>query len=221
MNKKVKQKLVLSFVTILSRPLLFLYKSSLSVHIFNRRYVRQCIRNGEHLLYTFWHENMILPLLVHENQGIYVLVSHHFDGEVIARILRIFGYHTIRGSSTRGGKEAYNEMKKRLAESQMKIAFTPDGPRGPRREAKLGIIRLASETGAPIIPMAVAADRFTRLKSWDKLLIFHPFSRCTLVYHKPFYVPSGLNQQQLSEYGKKLSQITSKLDEEAIKCLPG
>lgn len=181
--------------------------------------MKECQLRGESILYECWHENMILSLLVHANQGVHVLVSQHFDGEIIARILKTFGYRTVRGSSTRGGWKAYLEMKKRMNLFRYDLAFTPDGPRGPRRASKLGIIRLASETGAPIIPVGVAAEKFMRLNSWDKLFIILPFSRCSLVYHKPIYVPAGLNFQQLKEYGRKLNIINNQLDKEAEKCL--
>jgi lysophospholipid acyltransferase (LPLAT)-like uncharacterized protein len=162
---------------------------------------------------------MILPMLVHEFQGISVLVSQHFDGEVIATILKTFGYPSIRGSSTRGGKAAYNQMKKLLNHQRTEMAFTPDGPRGPRRQAKLGIIKLAAETGSPIIPIAVSATRFIRLNSWDRLFIIFPFSKCSLIYHKPLYVPQNSNTKTLESYAEKLTRITTDLEQEAEKCL--
>jgi lysophospholipid acyltransferase (LPLAT)-like uncharacterized protein len=214
--KKLKEKYILFLAKIVARPLLILYRQTLSIRIKNRKFVRSCRKNGEHILFTFWHEYMILPLLLHEKQGIHVLVSQHFDGEVIATILAVFGYPSIRGSSTRGGDRAYKFMHSRLKRKRSELAFTPDGPRGPRRKAKFGIIRLASETGAPIIPLAVAANRFKRIKSWDRLFLILPFSRCSLVYHKPFYVPKNAN---LESYALKLSAITNALDQEAEQCL--
>jgi lysophospholipid acyltransferase (LPLAT)-like uncharacterized protein len=219
MNKVLKQKIFLFIASVLTKPILMLYRSTLSIRIYHRSLVQTCQRRGESLLYEFWHEYMILPLLIHENQGIRVLVSQHFDGEIIARILKAFGYRTVRGSSTRGGREAYHEMKKKIQNHRHEMAFTPDGPRGPRRISKPGIIRLASETGALIIPMAIAANKFIRLNSWDKLFIMLPFSRCALVYHEPIYIPAGLDSSQIKEYSKKLDTINNLLEKEAEKCL--
>mgnify|MGYP001113162978 CR=1 FL=1 len=174
---------------------------------------------GKNILFCFWHENMILPMLLHEFQGIHVLVSQHFDGEVIATILKMFGYPSIRGSSTRGGKEAYNEMKKLLKSGKAEMAFTPDGPRGPRRKAKLGIIRLAAETGSPIIPIAVSATRYKRMGSWDRLLLILPFSRCSLVYHEPLYVPPDTSSRKLESHADRLTRIIEDLEREAEECL--
>jgi lysophospholipid acyltransferase (LPLAT)-like uncharacterized protein len=158
-------------------------------------------------------------MFVHEFQGAYVLVSQHFDGEIIATILKAFGYYSIRGSSTRGGKEAYNQMKEMLIKQRSEMAFTPDGPRGPRRQAKLGVIKLAAETGSPIIPIAIAANRYIRLNSWDRLFIILPFSKCSLVYHEPFSVPQNPDFNAVETYAQKLTRIMVDLEQEAEKCL--
>jgi lysophospholipid acyltransferase (LPLAT)-like uncharacterized protein len=219
MKRRYKERLILFAVKLISRPMLRLYRATLTVKIKNRRYVNQCRSADKNILYAFWHENMILPMLIHEFQGAYVLVSQHFDGEIIATILKAFGYLSIRGSSTRGGKEAYKQMKKLLIQQRSEMAFTPDGPRGPRRQAKLGIIKLAAETGSPIIPIAISANRFIRLKSWDRLYIILPFSKCSMIYHKPFYVPPNSNFKTLESYAQKLTSITVDLEQEAEKCL--
>ena len=95
MFKKIKEKLILFLAKIVARPLLILYRNTLSVRIRRRHFVERCRNNGENILFMFWHENMILPLLVHENQGVYVLVSQHFDGEIIATINRYVGCSKI------------------------------------------------------------------------------------------------------------------------------
>lgn len=221
MKHRFRNKFFLFLAKIIARPLLLLYRYSLHITVYRRQIVQQCRQKGENILYSFWHENMILPLLVHEKQGINVLVSQHFDGEIIATILKTFGYSSIRGSSTRGGKEAFDVMKKKVNTSRAEIAFTPDGPQGPRREAKLGIVRLAAQTGSPIVPIAVAASGTKRLKSWDRLLIVLPFSRCVLVYHPPLYVPAKANQEQLKFYAQRLTRITNELEKVAEQCLYG
>ncbi len=162
---------------------------------------------------------MILALLVHAGQKIHVLVSQHFDGEVIARIIHNFGLRTVRGSSTRGGTAAYQVLRKNMEMPGFEAAFTPDGPTGPRRQVKLGVVRLASETGKPILPFAVAATKYKRLNSWDRLLIILPFSRCALVYGKPFYVPPTSDAHQLQLYADRLAQITNQLEKEAELCV--
>jgi lysophospholipid acyltransferase (LPLAT)-like uncharacterized protein len=219
MKKKILEKLILLLAALLAKPILLVYRATLSIKIVNRDFVRDCRKRGENIIYEFWHEYMILPLLVHEKQGIHVLVSQHFDGEVISRILKSFGFRTVRGSSTRGGRAAYMEMKNKMGKGRFEIAFTPDGPTGPRREAKLGLIKLAVETGMPVIPISVAASNYKRLKSWDRLFILLPFSKCTLVYGKPLYFEKTKDTQKLSRHVQDLNKITNKLEGVAQKCL--
>jgi lysophospholipid acyltransferase (LPLAT)-like uncharacterized protein len=219
MKKRFREKIILFIATILSRPILLIFRSSLWIRVVNRRYVQDVRRKGESVILSFWHENMILPLLVHDGQKINVLVSRHFDGEIIARVLWGFGLPSVRGSSTRGGREAYRILKTKISNGRTDVAFTPDGPTGPRRKMKMGVVRLASETGNPIIPVGVAATRFRRLKSWDRLLLVLPFSHCVHLYGQPFYIPKTSSQAELQRYADKLTSVTNDLDEEAQKCL--
>ncbi len=219
MGKKLQQKFILFAAQILAAPILRMFRATLKIRISGGAHLKRLIEARESFILSFWHENMIMPLLVHENSGFYVLVSQHFDGEIIARILGSFGLKTVRGSSTRGGRAAYQEMKRRVREGDVTMVFTPDGPTGPRRKMKPGVVRLAAETGVPVIPLAVAADRYKRMGSWDKLLLVLPFSRAVLVYGEPFYVNAVRDSAELKEQAEKLSRITDDLERKARRCL--
>ncbi len=219
MKKAIRQHLILFVAQILALPLLLLYRATLRIRLYHRQPVERMRREGRPIIFEFWHENMILGMLPHRNWQVYVLVSQHFDGEVIARILHAYGLRTVRGSSTRGGSRAFRWMRDRMRSAGICVAFTPDGPTGPRRKAKSGVVRLAAETGAPIIPLGVAASRAIRLNSWDRLMVVLPFSRCAVVYGKPFYVPPLKSSQQMVHYQEKLNRITNQLDREAEQWL--
>lgn len=174
-------------------------------------------RNNETFIILLWHENMILPLFVNRYAKIHVLVSQHFDGEIISRVLNAVGYRTVRGSSTRGGFGAFLEMKKKL--ERYEVGITPDGPRGPRRKVKLGAVKLASESGKVIVPIGVASSRSRRLKSWDQFLLILPFSRCEVVYGKPYKVPVKTESLKLRSHTHNLEKVLNQLDVVAKKCL--
>lgn len=213
--KRLKEYSILFAAQLLSRPLLKLFRSSLEIRVLNRHLVKQLRQEGRGIIFGFWHENMILPLLVHQDSGVAVLVSQHFDGEIIARILKSFGLSSVRGSSTRGGKEAYAQLKKMMKKNgSVEVAFTPDGPTGPRRKPKSGIFRLAKETGAPILPIAVAATKYKRLKSWDRFLAILPFSKCVLAYGKPIRVPetAGSMEDVEKEFVERLAEAESEAE---------
>src|SRR5437667_10728822 len=120
-------------------------------------------RDGKIPIYTFWHDRVFLATYFWQRRAIVVMTSRSFDGEYIARFIQRFGYGAARGSSTRGATGAVVEMV-RLMRAGCPTAFTIDGPRGPRYEAKMGSVLLAKKTGFPILPFTIAAKRFWKVK---------------------------------------------------------
>jgi lysophospholipid acyltransferase (LPLAT)-like uncharacterized protein len=115
-------------------------------------------REGRPIILTFWHAQQLMIPLGYRGSGAHVLISQHGDGEIIARIIARFGHDAVRGSSTRGGAGALRALIK-LGRAGKDLAVTPDGPKGPRRVAKLGVIQLAKATGLPIVPLAFACSK--------------------------------------------------------------
>jgi lysophospholipid acyltransferase (LPLAT)-like uncharacterized protein len=107
---------------------------------------------------AFWHEHLLLMLHCRFRRPITVLTSRSRDGELMARAFPLFGVDVARGSSTRGGSAALRAMI-RAARQGSNIVFTPDGPKGPRRVAKEGVVHAAQATGLPIVPIAFAAKK--------------------------------------------------------------
>ncbi len=124
-------------------------------------------------VYALWHEGLLPAAVLYAGQGAAVLTSRHRDGEIISRILIELGYLPLRGSSTRGGAEGLRAMI-RAGCAGRPLAFTPDGPRGPARRSKPGVIAAATGAGLPIIPVGLAATRGRRLNSWDGFLVPTP-----------------------------------------------
>jgi lysophospholipid acyltransferase (LPLAT)-like uncharacterized protein len=152
--------------------------------------------NGGRVIWAFWH-GMILPLTyAQRNRNIVVLVSRHRDGEIISQIVCRMGTGVVRGSSSRGGLRALLQMI-RAGKEGHPLAVTPDGPRGPRASLQPGILHIAQRSGLPIVPLAAAAVRSTRLNSWDRFLIPHPFSRVAVVVGSPILVPKDLQPGDL------------------------
>jgi len=113
---------------------------------------------GRPVILAFWHGRQLMLPLGYRGSRLYILVSEHRDGELIHRIMRWFGFDTIRGSSTRGGVRAMRQLV-RLGRSGVALAVTPDGPRGPRCVAQAGVVELAKLTGLPILPYTFAASK--------------------------------------------------------------
>jgi lysophospholipid acyltransferase (LPLAT)-like uncharacterized protein len=143
-----------------------------------------------------WHDRLFAGTYFLRGRGIFVITSQSRDGEYIARFLKRFGFGTVRGSSTRGGVKALVEMI-RLMRSGHAMAFTVDGPRGPRYEAKSGAVLLAKKTGNPIVPFSVECERYWTIGSWDRLQIPKPFTRARFLVADPIDVDSAANDEQI------------------------
>jgi lysophospholipid acyltransferase (LPLAT)-like uncharacterized protein len=161
-------------------------------------------------IYTFWHDRVFLATYFWQRRGIVVMTSRSFDGEYIARFIQRFGYGAARGSSTRGATGAVVEMV-RLMRAGCPTAFTIDGPKGPRYEAKMGSVLLAKKTGFPILPFTITAKRFwTVKKSWDQFQIPKPFTRARVFIATPIYVAPDADDKALEA---KRAELQAVLDE--------
>lgn len=153
-------------------------------------------RDGQQPIYTFWHEHILLATYFWRRRRIVVMTSQSFDGEYIARFIQRFGYGAARGSSTRGGVGALAEMI-RLARAGSPAGFTIDGPKGPRRVAKMGALLLAKKSGCPVLPFAITPARAYAAPSWDRLQIPFPFTRARLRIATPIYVAADADDATL------------------------
>src|SRR3989440_5843435 len=168
-------------------------------------------------IYTFWHNRVFLATYFWQRRSIVVMTSQSFDGEYIARFIQRFGYGAARGSSTRGATGAVVEMV-RLMRAGCPTAFTIDGPKGPRYEAKMGSVLLAKKTGFPILPFTITAKRFWEAKkSWDGVQVPKPFTRALVKIAAPIYVAPDADDEALearrAELQVALDEINQRGDE--------
>jgi lysophospholipid acyltransferase (LPLAT)-like uncharacterized protein len=141
-------------------------------------------------VFLLWHEALLPLLWQHRGQGIAIVVSEAREGRYLSDFAASLGYRAIHGSSTRGATRALLGAVRELQAGKA-VAFTPDGPRGPRRELKPGVVAAAQRGGAVIVPLHAEADRAWRLHSWDRFMIPQPLSRIWITYGRPFEVAPG------------------------------
>ncbi len=141
-------------------------------------------------VFLLWHEALLPLLWHHRNQGVAIVVSEARDGQYLSDLAESLGYRTVRGSSTRGGARALLGAVREL-QAAGAVAFTPDGPRGPRRELKPGAVAAAQRGGGVIVPVHAEADRAWRLHSWDRFMIPKPLARVRITYGRTFPIAGG------------------------------
>ena len=159
------------------------------------------------VIWAFWHNRMLVVPLVQERyfkerHGA-VLTSPSKDGAIIAEIMGRFGQKSIRGSSSRRGAEAMRELAN-VIKNGGDVAITPDGPRGPRYKLGPGIIFLAQQTGAPVLPIHVEYSRCLRAGRWDGFMIPLPFARAHVTFGALYYV-------------KESTQANAEFEEERLR----
>lgn len=158
---------------------------------------------------AFWHRCIFSILWYYRNHGIVVMISRNFDGEWTSRVVRKLGYRVAEGSSSRGGLDALNTMAREV-EAGWDVAFTPDGPRGPRCVAKPGPVMLARRTGKPVTVFHLGLSAaFTFEKSWDRFQLPYPFSRAVLVMAPPIYVSSDADREEIH---RKIAEMQAALE---------
>ncbi|HVR39144.1 MAG TPA: lysophospholipid acyltransferase family protein [Thermoanaerobaculia bacterium] len=176
------------------------------------RHVRASnLKNTPQHILAFWHEDVLLSLQSLWRKPTTAMISRSKDGEIVSRVLHLYGAETARGSSTRGGEIAVREVLRDVRAGK-NIAVTPDGPKGPRRIVKEGVVFIAQLTALPIVPFYFTAKRKKRLRSWDQQIFPIPFSKAIYIYGEPIAVPRDGN---VEEWRLKIEQAMNALAEEA------
>jgi lysophospholipid acyltransferase (LPLAT)-like uncharacterized protein len=158
---------------------------------------------GEPVLFALWHGRLLPLTWFHRHRDIAAMISYSEDGEYIARLVGKWGYRVVRGSTSRGGLSALRELARQVR-SGRSVAITPDGPRGPRQRLQPGIIAVARMTGAPIVPLVAGCDRAWWPGQWDRFCIPKPFSRVTVLYGEPQYVPRDADATVQADCARRL-----------------
>jgi len=169
---------------------------------------------GKPVIFLVWHGRIFIVPYFFRLRGVMPLISPSEDGEIAAQIMSRWGYRILRGSGSHAIIKAWSEMIKEL-QSGGELIIVPDGPRGPDRTMKLGGIKLAQESGAVLVPFTFSTSKKKFLKSWDKFLIFYPFSKVVAIYGEQFTVPLELNEAELEAMRCKIERYLLELDEKA------
>lgn len=168
-------------------------------------------RHPDRLVFSIWHEKLLLPTVKFGGPDLAVLISQHADGQLLGGLIRKMGMGLVCGSTNRGGVEAVRQLV-RDDFPYRHVAITPDGPRGPRRVVQAGIVYVASRTGMKVVPMGVGYNRPWRTKSWDRFNVPRPTSRARIIYGEPIAVPPKLRADDLEPYRLRVQAEMDRLN---------
>jgi lysophospholipid acyltransferase (LPLAT)-like uncharacterized protein len=213
-------RLSLALIPWLGSGLLRLVACTIRRQDIGRGHPEAVLAKGERAIAAFWHQRLLLMAFVFPPHVAASLISQHRDGEYIARIVERLGQPVVRGSATRGGPQAFREMLQ-ILKAGGHVAITPDGPRGPARRVKPGVIELSRLSGMPILPVAFGASPAFRAKSWDNFLIPYPFARGVFVWGEPIRVPPELDKEAAETFQGLLETRLNELTAEADRLAAG
>ena len=177
---------------------------------------RQRLRRADRrFIYAFWHQRQVYFTWTHRDEKAAVLVSRSRDGEMIAETMRLSRMRACRGSSSRGAAVAARSLIE-AAESGWDLALTPDGPKGPARSVKPGVIFLAQKLGIPILPLTNAlSSKLTISRAWDRFQVPLPFGKAVVIYAEPISVgPEDDPEAKAEELRLTLERITEQAERE-------
>lgn len=216
---KFKLNTSASLITLLAR----IWFGTVRVKIINQEVYDKYFKGTRsgHVVAGSWHRHSIFLFYFFRNLGSRaIMISKSMDGELTARIAQRLGYTPVRGSSSKGGGKALHAMMDFLnSSSEKRLCGTPvDGPRGPYRKMKKGMLALTKETGAVFIPMTCSGNRVITLnKSWDKTMLPKPFSQVMIDFGEPVFIPKDVTDEEFEEIREaleiKLNQLTDKVDQ--------
>ncbi|MGC1647675.1 MAG: lysophospholipid acyltransferase family protein [Candidatus Sulfotelmatobacter sp.] len=198
----LRQRIVLRIIIFLGHSIIRLIGPTLRISVFYEEGAQQTL-DQRPLIASFWHSCMIPATYIFRDMGIRVMSSDSYDGQYMGRIIHKFGFVAVKGSSSRNAVRALLGLRRALEEGWT-VAFTLDGPRGPRRKVKPGPVALARSSGLAMTMFHAAVDKAWVLNSWDRLMIPKPFSRVLVYFGKLIPVPKVATDEDLERYAGEL-----------------
>lgn len=165
------------------------------------------LKDGNNYIVAHFHQDEMALIQRRTNSNYCVMTSTSTDGEIMRRFLTMLGYKCIKGSTSKGGTRALLELIKLAKTEKLNPVMAVDGPRGPIYKVKKGVIVLAKEIQAPILPVCTQINRaFCFNKSWNKALLPKPFSTVNIKFGNVIDIPSDTGKEQLEFYTNILEQ---------------
>ena len=218
MNKKIKITLTSFFGQWLFQILFKLNE----IEVKGEENLINLINSGRPIMVCVWHGRLVFPswYLRLKTTNVYAIASRHTDAEIMARVLRRWGYGLIRGSTRKGGKAVVQKMADVFKNAGI-VAVTNDGPKGPPRVAKAGSTGLALKYNVKIVTITGSATKFWQMKSWDRSMLPKPFGTIHIIVSPPLDIsekPETADEEVkllsdfMNQYQDEADRLTGKID---------
>lgn len=170
---------------------------------------------GQAFVLAFWHGRLLMMAYAWRHwRKVKILTSGHRDGQLVGRTMAHFGVDSIVGSSSRGGAAAMVNLVRELRRGFC-VGITPDGPRGPRMRASLGVLLVARLAKVPVLPLTFSSSHRWVAGSWDSFTLPLPFGRGVFIWGEPITVPENADDAVLEAKRLELERAITALTDRA------
>lgn len=183
-----------------------LYFLTIRILSVNEVSIRRRLDSGNRLIAAIWRQRIIAVVGYAKRFGIYrpsVMISKSRDGDLVADFFRRLGFRPVRGSSSRDGKQALAALVADVQDHPFAVHVL-DGPQGPRGVVKPGLVVLAGQSGAPVVPVYISMSRAWVLRSWDRCLIPKPFSRIVIRWDEMMTIPGNMDERAFEDARQRI-----------------
>ena len=168
----------------------------------NEQRFLQHLDGGGKGIAVFWHQRIFACFAYVKRLARFqpsAIISASKDGDILVGFAKRVGIRAMRGSSSHKGKEAMGALIADIAVNNFGL-HALDGPTGPIGVVKAGIIKIAMETQAPILPAYASLSNAWQVRSWDRMIIPKPFSTVYLCWGEPIYIPQKLSPEEFEQW---------------------
>ena len=187
----------------------FIYNTNSKV-VEGRENIINEINLGKSVILCVWHARLLSVVHNLKNEKVNALAGTHQDADIISRVAASWGWNMIRGSSKEKGDVAYRKIFKILREKQNIFFITPDGPTGPPKVPKLGIIRASQKTQTKIIPIGVCSTKNWGFTNWDTFFLEKPFGKLFIKYGAPIQFGKNESSEKCIDFLIKKMDVVEK-----------
>lgn len=207
----LKRSLNLQIIPYIGLFIVKILSSTYRIRIINPEVERDILKRGHIPIYASWHQRFFPGIIFFATRKpISIMISQSRDGELISKIVNILGWYPVRGSSSKGGRQALRKIKKLVYEGY-RVAHIVDGPRGPLGVVKPGLLLIAQASGMPIVPVITSAEKKWVFNSWDRFMVPKPFSRVIIRFSDEICIPSNLQRSDFEAKRSSIENIFKKL----------
>ncbi|MBN4080734.1 lysophospholipid acyltransferase family protein [Caldithrix abyssi] len=212
-EKKLKNRFLVWFGETVGPWILRFFYNTNRWEVEGEHYYKAAVDNEKPVIIVSWHNTLLTVLMNLANNQFYGMAGNHYpEAEIVARVGEKLGWKLIRGSSTDGGKKAYDDMLVALRTPGNVVAITPDGPQGPAKVPKAGAIRAAQKTGAVVVPAAGQSTKHWSFKNWDTFYLAKPYGKTVQLYGEPMIFEKS---DKFDDCARRLTEALNKLEKEA------